>query len=163
MHLIFIVSILTFLIAFLKQILAPIESFFLGDTEQVKTLKNEFKNLKLQLQQTSMKDNYIEYVKLERKINKIEAEIVSKTNDRQNQVYFIKYGLNYGIKFLLGFILFIITIMRRNEAVIVFSDRFNFSPFSSIISFPCKLENSISMPFWAFVNNYVFRSLAGKF
>lgn len=109
-----------------------------------------------------MKDDYIEYVRIERKINKIEAEVLAQSSSRQTEIYFIKYGLNYGLKFLLGFSLFVITIMRRDEAVIVFSERFNFAPFSRIISFPCKLENSISMPFWAFVNNYVFRSLAEK-
>lgn len=109
-----------------------------------------------------MKENYIEYVKIERKINKVESELQTSITNQQGNVYLANYGLNYGWKFLLGVTLFLVTVMNRKQAVIVFSERFNFSPFSSIISFPCELENSISLPFWVFINNYVFRSLAEK-
>lgn len=109
-----------------------------------------------------MKENYIEYVKIERKITKLEIEIRENNEAQSFQRNVINYGLNYGLKFLLGTALFFVVVMNRNEPVIIFSKKFNFTPFSGIMSVASKFENCISTPFWVFVNNYVFRQLASE-
>lgn len=109
-----------------------------------------------------MKDNYISYVKIERQITKLEIEIAENFEKQSMQRNLINYGLNYALKFVLGFSLFIIVLMDRSEPIIIFSDRFNFAPFSSIMSLASKFDNSISTPFWVFINNYVFRQLASE-
>lgn len=109
-----------------------------------------------------MKDDYTDYVKIERKIAKMEMEIQSANESDVVKNFLIKYGINYGVKFAIGFALFLVTILNRKHAVIVFSERFNFAPFSGIISYPSNIDNSISLPFWVFVNNYVFRQIASK-
>lgn len=127
----------------------------------MRDLKDGRSNIKQQMLKTSMKDNYVEYVKLERRLNDIEVKIeLEKKNESMKQ--FANVGVNYAAKILLGFSLFIVIIFNRSQPVIVFSDKFNFAPFSKIISYPSSIENSISLPFWVFVNNYVFRQLAGK-
>lgn len=108
-----------------------------------------------------MKENYVEYVKLERKLNEIDAAIEQEKKS-QSFTFLTTIGLNYVAKFIFGFALFLVIIFNRHEAVIVFSEKFNFAPFSSIISYPSNVKNSISLPFWVFVNNYVFRQLASK-
>lgn len=128
----------------------------------MRNLKNQKNQIKVQLQQTAMKDNYVEYVKLERKANEIETAIELEKKS-QSLTYLTTFGVNYFAKFILGFVLFIIIIFNRHQPVIVFSEEFNFSPFSSIISYPSNVQNSISLPFWVFINNYLFRQLAGKF
>lgn len=122
----------------------------------------EIRNIiKQEMLKTPMKENYVEYVKLERKLNDIDVKIeVQKKNESFKQ--FTNVGVNYLIKFLLGFSLFLIIIFNRSQPVIVFSEKFNFAPFSKIISYPSNIDNSISLPFWVFINNYVFRQLAGK-
>lgn len=125
-------------------------------------LKKQRNQIKQEILKTPMKENYVEYVKLERKLNDIEVKIeVEKKNESFKQ--FANVGVNYVAKFILGFSLFIIIIFNRNQPVIVFSERFNFAPFAKIISYPSSIENSISLPFWVFINNYVFRQLAGRF
>lgn len=89
-------------------------------------------------------------------------EIVEDFEKQSMQRNLINYGLNYAPKFILGFSLFIIVLMNRNEPVIIFSDRFNFAPFSSVMSLASKFDNFISTPFWVFINNYVFRQLASE-
>jgi tail-anchored protein insertion receptor len=132
------------------------------DSHVVKQLKEERRKLKLELQKISMKDNYTEYVKIERNILKIESQIVSANEQDNLKNFLVKYGINYGFKIIIGFTLFLLTIFNRSEAVIVFSERFNFSPLSSIMTYPSKLDNSISYINWLFINNYVFRNLASK-
>lgn len=127
----------------------------------MRELKDQKNKIKQQLQQTAMKENYVEYVKLERKVVELDV-LIEQEKKSQSFAYLTTFGVNYIIKFLLGFTLFLVVVFNRNEAVIVFSDKFNFAPFSNIISYPSKVSNSISLPFWVFINNYVFRQVAGK-
>ncbi len=106
-----------------------------------------------------MKENYVEFVKLERKLNDVEIKIESETKSDAMKL-FAKGGLNYLAKFVLGLSIFLVVIFNRNQPVIVFSDKFNFAPFSRFISYPSNIENCISLPFWVFINNYVSRQLA---
>lgn len=131
------------------------------DSSEVKALKQERLKLKADLKLMPMKEQYTEYVKIERRIIKIEKEILDlKENDAVKN--FINYGLNLGLKVILVLSLFFVTVFNRRYAVIVFSKNFDFSPFSGLISFPSNIENSVSLPFWVFVNNFVFRHLASK-
>lgn len=109
-----------------------------------------------------MKENYTEYVKIERKINKLDIEIKESNEGDVVKNFLLNYGISYGVKFTIGFALFLVTILNRKHAVIVFSEKFNFAPFSGIISYPSNIDNSISLPFWVFINNYVFRQISSK-
>ncbi|KAL7022631.1 hypothetical protein ACKWTF_012320 [Chironomus riparius] len=162
MYLLFVISLLSFLIAFTKSIVQPIQRILLKDSKHVSSLKQELVKLKKELKLISMKDDYIAYVRIERQITKLEIELGENIEAQSMHKNLINYGLNYGLKFILGFALFIIVVMNRSEPVIIFSDRFNFAPFSSIMSLASKFDNSISTPFWIFINNYVFRQLASE-
>lgn len=125
-------------------------------------MKEQLRELKKELIKTPMKENYIEYVKIERKIVKVEKMLADNYEAQSDKRTFVTYVLSYGTKLLLGIMLFLVVVINRSEPVIIFSERFNFVPFSGIISFASKFNNSISVPFWVFVNNYVFRQLASE-
>lgn len=118
--------------------------------------------MKTELDRTPMKENYTEYVKIERKIVKLDMDIQQSNEQDVVKAFLLKYGINYGVKFIIGFALFLVTIFNRKHAVIVFSEKFDFAPFSGIISYPSNIANSVSLPFWVFINNYVFRQVASK-
>lgn len=128
----------------------------------VSALKRERLLLKTELKKMSMKDQYTEYIKLERKILKLEKDIIDMKENDVVKNFIVNYGLNFGLKALLALSLFLVTVFNRRYAVIVFSKEFDFTPFSGLISFPSNIENSVSLPFWAFVNNFVFRHAASK-
>lgn len=110
-----------------------------------------------------MKDNYVEYVKIERKINEVNAAIEAESMKKsQSMKTLTTFGINYIFKTVIGFILFLVIVFNRKTPVIIFSEEFNFDPFSSIISYPSKITNAISVPFWAFINNYFFRQVASR-
>lgn len=130
------------------------------DSSEVRYLKQQRAKLKSELAKMSMEEHYTEYVKLERKIFKLDTEIQNLQEGDVFKTFLLKYGINYGFKFIVGFALFLVTILNRNHAVIVFSEKFDFSPFSGIISYPSNIDNAVSLPFWLLVNNYVFRQIS---
>lgn len=118
--------------------------------------------LKNELKKIPMKEQYTEYVRIERKVIKIEKEIQIMRESEVVKNMVVNYGLTHGLKVILGIVIFLVTVFNRRHAVIVFSSKFDFSPFSGLISFPSNIDNSVSLPFWVFVNNYVFRHVASK-
>lgn len=179
MYLLFVISVICFLMAFCKLFTAPVIwglfkfnakslnlflqviQFLARDSREVRRLKQEVASLKAVLSKTSMRENYTEYVKTERKIVNLELSIQKQNDQKTLKNFLIKYGVNYGTQIILGLVLIVIAFFYRRHAVIIFSDRYDFSPFGSIISFPAKIENSVSVPFWIFVNNYSLRHIAG--
>jgi hypothetical protein len=107
-----------------------------------------------------MRENYTEYVKTERKIVNLELQIQKLNEQSTLKNFLIKYGVDYGARIVLSLVLVLIAFLYRKQAVIVFSQRYNFAPFASVISFPCSIENCISVPFWIFVNNFTLRHFA---
>ena len=107
-----------------------------------------------------MRENYSDYVRQERKIVALEVEIQQRSEKDVLKAFLVKYGINYGYKIILSSILLVIVFMYRKHAVIVFSDQYDFAPFSGLISFPSGVQNSVSVPFWIFVNNFSFRHIA---
>lgn len=125
----------------------------------MRELKRDVSALQKELTKTSMRDNYTDYVKIERNIQNLQMKIQESNNSDVVKNFLIKYGINYGTQAVLSLILVVITLCYRKHAVIVFSDKYNFSPFSKIISFPSIIPNSVSVPFWIFCNNYAFRHI----
>lgn len=116
--------------------------------------------MRTDLAKTSMRENYTEYVKQERKIVALETEIQQCSQQDVVKSFLVKYGVSYGYKIILSLVLLVIVFMYRKQAVIVFSDKYDFTPFGAFISFPTSVQNSISVPFWIFVNNFSFRQIA---
>lgn len=107
-----------------------------------------------------MRENYTDYVKTERKILNLELAIQKQNDQKTMKNFLIKYGVNYGTQIVLGLILVVIAIFYRKQAVIIFSEKYDFSPFGSVISFPSGINNAVSVPFWIFVNNFSLRHIA---
>lgn len=123
-------------------------------------MKKEVAELRAGLSKTSMRENYTEFVKQERKIVALETEIQQCSQQDVLKTFLVKYGISYGYKILLSLVLLVIVFMYRKHAVIVFSEKYDFAPFGGFISFPTGVQNSISVPFWIFVNNFSFRHIA---
>uniref|UniRef100_A0A182NKS5 Uncharacterized protein n=1 Tax=Anopheles dirus TaxID=7168 RepID=A0A182NKS5_9DIPT len=108
-----------------------------------------------------MRDEYTKYVKCERSIVALETALnEAKGRDNVKRVAY-EYGLHYGGMAVLTLCLMYISFSYRYTTIIVFGNNFNFEPFGSLISFPTKVPNSISVVFWIVVNNFVSRTLAG--
>ncbi|XP_050071352.1 guided entry of tail-anchored proteins factor 1-like [Anopheles maculipalpis] len=160
MYLIFVISILSLLMAFTSKISKTILPFVCRDSAEVVARRKEIVKLRAELAKISMRDEYIKYVKCEREISKLEVSLSeAKSRDNVMRVAY-EYGLHYGGMAVLGLCMMYISIFYRYSTVIVFGDNFNFEPFGGFIKFPTNVPNSISVVFWIVVNNFVARTLA---
>ncbi|XP_053660051.1 guided entry of tail-anchored proteins factor 1-like [Anopheles marshallii] len=161
MYLIFVISLLSLLMAFASKLTKTILPFVCGDSVEVKTRRKEIAKLRTELGKISMREEYTKYVKCEREIGKLEQSLnEAKGRDNVKRVAY-EYGLHYGGLAVLGLCMMYISIFYRYSTVIVFGDNFNFEPFGGFINFPTKVPNSISVVFWIVVNNFVARTVAG--
>ncbi|XP_035900665.1 guided entry of tail-anchored proteins factor 1-like [Anopheles stephensi] len=161
MYFIFVISLLSMLMAFASKISKAILPFVCRDSAEVVARRKEIVKLRSELAKISMRDEYTKYVKCEREIGKLEVSLSeAKSRDNVKRVAF-EYGLHYGGLAVLGLCMMYISIFYRYSTVIVFGDNFNFEPFGGFINFPTKVPNSISVVFWIVVNNFVARTLAG--
>uniref|UniRef100_A0A182M1C3 Guided entry of tail-anchored proteins factor 1 n=1 Tax=Anopheles culicifacies TaxID=139723 RepID=A0A182M1C3_9DIPT len=160
MYLIFVISLLSLLMAFASKITKKIIPLVCRDSAEVRARRHEIAKLRTELANISMRDEYTKYVKCEREIGKLEVSLnEAKSRDNVKRVAY-EYGLHYGGLGILGLCMMYISIFYRYSTVIVFGDNFNFEPFGGFINFPTKVHNSISVVFWIVVNNFVARTLA---
>lgn len=182
MYLIFVISLLSLLMAFASKITKMVSTFIqkpsittlvnicpvscqilpfiCRDSAEVIARRKEIAKLRSDLAKISMRDEYTRYVRCEREIGKLEVTLnEAKGRDGVKRVAY-EYGLHYGGMAVVGLCMMYISIFYRYSTVIVFGDNFNFEPFGGFINFPTKVPNSISVVFWIVVNNFVARTLA---
>lgn len=126
-------------------------------------IQNEIIKLRADLKKISMRDNYVEYVKLERQIVIKEEKIQKLRMSMGHQNLIIKYALPYGAQGLLWLTIVVITVYFRKTPVIVFNKEFNFVPFGLIMRYPTSVDNAISVPFWVFISSFVSRTISSYF
>lgn len=110
-----------------------------------------------------MRDNYVNYIQLERQMNGKQANLDRAISESQSKRLILNYGVSYGSKVLLTLSLIIISITYRGEPVLVFDHRFDFTPFNGLIRFPTGVNGAVSVPFWIFVNSFVSKNFASYF
>lgn len=107
-----------------------------------------------------MRQEYTAYVKVERKIAAAQMRL-NQLNGDQTQKLAIQYGVPYGCQFVLTLLLIVLSIMYRYTPVLVFDEnKYNLTPFGSLVRFPTGIDDAVSVPFWIFMNSYVSRHLA---
>lgn len=131
------------------------------ETAEQRQLRSEIAKMKKDLEDISMRDEYTAYVKLERKIMGAQTRFNQLNTGDLTQKLIIQYGVPYGLQFILTFILVVISFTYRYKPVLVFDEqKYNLTPFGSIVAFPTGASDAISVPFWIFMNSYVSRHIA---
>ncbi|XP_053681808.1 guided entry of tail-anchored proteins factor 1 [Sabethes cyaneus] len=161
MYILFVVTIICFLMAFVSSITRPIFSLFLHDAPEVRILRAEVDMLRRELSRISMRDEYIRYVKVERKLVAAETKLTESKNRDAGRRKVYEIAVQYGLYAVLTLGLVTISIVYRYKPIVVFGENFNFEPFGKVLNFPTGVPNAVSTVFWIAVNNFVARTLAG--
>ncbi|KAL9694312.1 hypothetical protein quinque_013597 [Culex quinquefasciatus] len=161
MYILFAVTIICFLMAFVSKLTKNLLSFLLRDSPETRALKAESDQIRRELSRISMRDNYTGYVKVERKLVAVDTQLgEAKSKDSSRRTIY-EFGLRWGLYGVLAFVLVVISIFYRYTPVVVFGDNFSFDPFGRVLSFPTGVPNAVSTVFWIVVNNFVARTVAG--
>lgn len=116
-----------------------------------------------ELSKLSMKDDYIIYVKTERKVRAAQADLTELTKRKATNNLMLNYGISYGSQIVLAISLMVISFTYRSVPVIVLGDKFDFTPFNALMRFPTGIRGAVSVPFWIFVNSFIYKGLAAYF
>lgn len=121
----------------------------------------ELRTLKLELSKINMRQDYINYVKSERKILAIQQTL--KMFDEKYQRSHLK--IMHGTNGALTFILIVISIYYRYEPILIFDSttKFDLIPFGTIMSFPTGINGAVSIPFWILITRCVTEHFASHF
>ncbi|XP_058812551.1 guided entry of tail-anchored proteins factor 1 [Topomyia yanbarensis] len=161
MYILFVITIICFLMAFASKISKPALALFFQDSPETRVLCAEGDLLRRELSRILMRDEYIRYVKVERKLVAVDNKLAEARNRDAGRRKIYELGLHYGAYTALALGLIVISIFYRYTPVVVFGDNFNFDPFGKVLSFPTGVPNAVSTVFWIVVNNFVARTIAG--
>lgn len=135
--------------------------FLTSATWEEKHLIAEIQKYKTELENISMRKEYTNYVKIERKMVAVQSKLNEYRSKRQTKILIIQYGVPYGLQFIMSFGLFVVSIIYRYTPVILLNTKqFDLVPFGPLIRFPTGVDGAVSVPFWIFVSSYVSRHIS---
>uniref|UniRef100_A0A6B2EHF7 Putative tail-anchored protein insertion receptor wrb n=1 Tax=Phlebotomus kandelakii TaxID=1109342 RepID=A0A6B2EHF7_9DIPT len=161
MFLLIVITFICFILAFAHILTKPVVSFLNTDTREESQLKATIVGHRRELKGISMREDYPGYVRIERKIVAAEKRLNELAIINSTSKMVIKYGVPYGTQLFLSIVLVSISIYYRSTPVIVFDEKFDFTPFGAIMRVPTGVPGAISVPFWIFVSSFMGRTLAG--
>ncbi|KAL3281513.1 hypothetical protein HHI36_004720 [Cryptolaemus montrouzieri] len=147
MLLLIVSTLLSFLSVHSKVIGKPVLQWLSKISKEEDTKIYEIKKLKTEQQKLNMVDNFVEYSRIQRKINRLTESLGEIKNSKTANNFYIKMGLSYGLKIVLATLLIILSIYYRKTPVLYLDNSVNLTPFGYFISFP-NSGNSVSFHFW---------------
>lgn len=114
---------------------------------------------KLQNEQSglSVMNDFAKYSKVQRKINAVDQELQEIRTTKISSNFIFTNGFKYGLKVFFHILLIFLTIYYHKSPVFVLDDKYDFFPFTNLISYPNKEINAVSVHFWIISNTYVFK------
>ncbi|XP_031831016.1 guided entry of tail-anchored proteins factor 1 isoform X2 [Nomia melanderi] len=117
--------------------------------------RKELVNLKQEMIELSIVDEFSKYAKLQRKYNKIEGSLKETVNMRLSYRIRMQLFATYGFRVLNGFLVLGLLYFYKNTPVIVFPKGILW-PVQNLLSWPCySQEDSISLIMWIIIGRLV--------
>ena len=133
-----------------------------GPTASQKVARARIKHLKEELSKIKVTENFAGHMKIQRQICAEQAKADQTAEIKMNN-FWKKLVLDYGIDALQGFVLVCFSFFYRSYPVIEFGDKFNFTPFTTVMMFPTGINGAISVPFWILINSIVAKNVISYF
>nr|CAH7766500.1 unnamed protein product [Callosobruchus chinensis] len=145
MILLIIASCLSFLSVHSSFIGTQVLKWLSKPSSKEKQLLSKKRELILQQSSFSMANSFVQYSKIQRRINSIDEELAINRNSANN--WTLQFGLLYGTKIVLGVTLIALSVYYRHTPLFTVDINLDLTPFSYIISYPCE-TNAITLHFW---------------
>ncbi|XP_033231098.1 tail-anchored protein insertion receptor WRB-like [Belonocnema kinseyi] len=125
-------------------------TWLFSGSKQDQSLRIELINIKQEMNQISMIDEFPKYAKLQRKYNKLENELKKRVNNRvasRMKIHVTITSITYALNVIL---ISVLVYMYRNEPVVVLPNGM-LSPLENIFKWPGSYANGISLTMWIFM------------
>ncbi|CAL1540296.1 unnamed protein product [Lymnaea stagnalis] len=146
--------IFSFLPGYVGNLTALISKYVLKISDEEMNTRAEIKDLKEQQSGLSATDNFAQYARLQRKIDKLLSVIKEKGNSRKQSITYVRIGVSAGIYILHAVIMLSFMFLLRREPLLLVNASW-FSPVGKIISFPTGIPGAVGLGCWVLVSNSV--------
>ncbi|KAH9503652.1 hypothetical protein Btru_067066 [Bulinus truncatus] len=131
-----------------------ISRFIVKVSDEELNTKAEVKDLKEQQSNLSVTDNFAQYARLQRKIDKLISAVKEKDKERKQYISYLRIGVTTGIYILHGIIMLSLMIILRSEPLLMVEASW-LSPFTRIVAFPTGIPGAVGLGCWVLVSNTV--------
>jgi len=152
------IAVFVFLGSLLPSILRWCLEFIYKISSEELKLRAEFRDMKKELVTIPMVEEFARYAKLQRKMNKVEEEILAKGQSRMDRRESIQTKWTRNFQIVNGLVLVYLSTTQRNEPVFLGLTEW-FWPFNHILGFPSGVDGSISTVVWLLICNTASRLL----
>ncbi|XP_012268189.1 guided entry of tail-anchored proteins factor 1-like [Athalia rosae] len=146
----------------LLELLIPVVTKFLTnqigkENKMDQLLRKDLIAIKHQMGEISMVDEFAKYAKLQRQYNKLEAQLSTRVNKLMMSKMKLRLTFSYTLKFLNGIVIATLLYLYRYEPVAILP-KDALWPIQGILSWPCHLENSVSLTMWFLISRLAISS-----
>ncbi|CAG2101611.1 unnamed protein product [Medioppia subpectinata] len=157
-NLFYLITLWGFLNALIPLIINSIVSVFFNETQMETCLRRQMRDLKTELSDISMSDEFAKYAKIQRKLNKAKDQLKSESDAQtlyRIKARFILYGIFYITSALVT-----VWLMWNYRYEVLFRLPDNlFWPFGFILAFPTGVSGAIGITPWTIITTFVGRQL----
>ncbi|XP_075233573.1 guided entry of tail-anchored proteins factor 1 [Lycorma delicatula] len=153
-------TILCFLSEYMSAFLKPVISLFTQfGKSSFQDLRSELCQTKNEMEKLSVTDDFAKYVKLQRKLNKMQDELKANINEQLKYSVKVRYGITYAVHGIINILYFIVCWCNWRTTVITLPENWLY-PFSYVLSWPSSVSGGISVPNWLLITNVTFKLIS---
>eukprot|EP00096_Caligus_rogercresseyi_P002725 TRINITY_DN1498_c0_g1_i3.p2 TRINITY_DN1498_c0_g1~~TRINITY_DN1498_c0_g1_i3.p2 ORF type:complete len:163 (+),score=16.08 TRINITY_DN1498_c0_g1_i3:154-642(+) len=157
------VLIFTFLLALIREYTGMLTGVLMNRLSQVtedeKRLLQSHSQLSAELSRIPMKEDYVNYIRLERKITKVKQELESKKSERLSREDGLRSKISRSLYALLAVSFAILMYFQgfRNSVHVLKNEEW-FFPIQGLLSLSTSDVGGVGLPIWMYVSTNVIRA-----
>ncbi|XP_054163533.1 guided entry of tail-anchored proteins factor 1-like [Oppia nitens] len=144
--------------AFIPLMVKVILNVFLNETKMETSLRRQIRDLKTELSDISMSDEFAKYAKIDRKLNKAKDQLKSQS-DSQTIVRIKARVLFYVIFYSISAVVTVYLLWNYRYEVLFRIPEHLFYPFGFILAFPTGVSGAIGITSWTAITTFIGRNI----
>ncbi|CAG9130598.1 hypothetical protein JYU34_001860 [Plutella xylostella] len=143
--------------ALVPQLVKPVAACFSRPSNNERNVWAELLKLKADQKKISMKDEFAQYSKLQRKINKLESQLKENSQDRLTKNVAVKGSVHIILQAVITLTIIVSMFLYRHEPLVLLKG--NLFPLTRFLRFPCDIPNAVTTHVWVIISNVSIRTL----
>nr|XP_022293678.1 tail-anchored protein insertion receptor WRB-like [Crassostrea virginica] len=145
-----VVIIFAILPKYSKRISVTISRYVYKITDNELSIRTEIKDLKSEQDTISMTEEFAKHAKLQRRIDKLSAEVKRLAAVRNSKIAVVNIGVKAGIYVCQAILMLVIVLTNRSEPLLLFPENW-FYPFHNIVALPTGVPGGLGVVCWIMV------------
>ncbi|KAK0052569.1 tail-anchored protein insertion receptor WRB [Biomphalaria pfeifferi] len=117
-------------------------------------IRSEIKDLKEQQSSISATENFAQYARLQRKIDKLVNTVKERDKERRKFIVYLRMKVTAAIYIVHVIVMLVLMVILRSEPLLMLEESW-VSPFARIVAFPTGIPGAVGLGCWVLVSNAV--------